>query len=116
MTIRMYEDDSNLHELKSLRLYALRVGRMFYLKYFCADDHPVLSTEKTMVEMARSKLLEQIYALPKSRMYHLKPHVESVIVKVAHEWLKKNLDDEDQLQKIIEEIKTEVGNLIPVFH
>lgn len=43
-----------------LPIYATRVARMIFLRHKCGEDHPTLVSEIALVEMARSRLREQI--------------------------------------------------------
>ena len=43
-----------------IEIYATRLSRLYYLKQLCYDEHPVLTTEIHLVEMAKAKLQEYI--------------------------------------------------------
>lgn len=75
-----------------LSVYSNRLARMLFLEMACGRDHPVLRSEITLVEMARSKLREQMLAssAPSDR-------VVTVIRTLVRSRLTELVRDEDDL-------------------
>jgi len=63
--------------------YATRLGRLCYLKYYCGPDHPVYITETHLVQMAESKLREQLYVLYGTRSNRHRVTLENKIKSIA---------------------------------
>jgi len=63
--------------------YATRLGRLCYLKYYCGPSHPVYVTETHLVQMAESKLREQLYIFYGTRLNQYRVTLENRIKSMA---------------------------------
>ncbi len=105
-------------ESDSLKLatktFAARYARLCFLRRRCNDDHPVLITEVQLVEIARTKLREQLlirYGSVGMQSRELK--ISVVIKSMARRCIESTLDDEFERDQVLELIES--GDLSEVF-
>lgn len=90
---------------RSMRTYACRLARLCFLKGHCHEpDHPVLQTEIQLVEMARSKLMEQVMMKfgPKSTGLE---SIEHELRAMAQCWISSSVDDEDEREIVMNRLE-----------
>jgi hypothetical protein len=112
MTIQMPQNDSNALDLRVVQVFASRVGRKCFLEHFCETDHPVLMTERELVEIARSKMLEQFIIHPQSNW----PALQKIMMRMARHWVASHVDDHETSDRILRRIKEEIVEIIPKIH
>lgn len=86
-----------------MRTYACRIARLCFLKGHCHEpDHPVLQTETQLVEMARSKLMEQVAMKfgPGTATGNLET-IENDLRTMAKGWICSSVDDEDEREVVM---------------
>lgn len=105
-------------EKKLIHTFALRLARKCFLQQFCQEDHPVLSTELHLIEMARSKLQEHILAtislkdLPKMR-----PIIEAQIRMIAKNRVLVYIEVDTHKDAVIQVLdKESLDDIFPSVH
>lgn len=101
-----------------VRTFALRLARRCLLEQLCPKDHPVLDTERQLVEMARSKLQEHL------TIFHSRDDFEIVaakmrtrIVELAEKKTRHQIDDDALCHAVINAIRMEnLDDLVPVLN
>ena len=75
--------------------YAIRLGRFCYLQHFCGDQHPVFLIETNLLQMAESKLREQLYVTyGVSRLDQTRVELEKNIRSMAKHNISEQIEDD----------------------
>lgn len=90
-----------------LKTFATRVARRFFLESLKLGDmgHPILTTEISLIAMAKSKLQENLLAtIGADGLLQARPEIERQIRHVAKGWISRQTSDgydtSDVLRKI----------------
>ncbi len=95
-------------------MFAIRLARRALLRRFCSADHPVLTIEEDLVEMARSKLQEHILShYLKEDAPGLEGAVRALMRAAAVEKASKFAEDESVRMELVEEVCSEpIGKML----
>lgn len=108
----------HLRNADALRVFAQRLARLMYLRRVCEPDHPVLSVENELIEMAKSKLQEYIFVnVPanQTKMYGIL--IQSWIKSIALERAVSSDEDDSVKERVMEAIMAEdLSKLVPFVH
>jgi hypothetical protein len=101
-----------------VRTFALRLARRCLLEQLCPADHPVLDTERHLVEMARSKLQEHlIVAYGPERFETAVVALKAEILEIAERKTFNQIDDDALCHAVIDAIRREdFDSLVPVLN
>lgn len=103
---------------EAFQVFTKRLARLMFLKQICEADHPVLSTERSLVEMAKTRLQEYVFihiSNDKIKMY--RPLIETWVRAVTLERV-MNYNEEDSIKEsVMRSIQIEnLSDLIPFVH
>ncbi len=81
---------------------------MCYLKHHCSSDHPILSTEVQLVDMARSKLQEELlFRTSVDALTRMRDDLEFEIRQAARDWILSRPMDEDVRASVLKAVDEE---------
>jgi hypothetical protein len=93
---------------RCLRRYATRFARFCLLRHRCPSDHPVLSTEVQLVDMARSKLQEELLSgLSVDGLARMRADLEFEIRQTARDWVLAQPVDGSVIAAVLEAVDRE---------
>lgn len=117
MTAHMYEERLGDLGAEVLKTFALRVARKCFLEHFCPPDHPVLSAEKDLVEVARSRMMEHLrMVFPGMKLSYVRPNVENIILQISRDRIAAHASDQDSRDSILGSVKEEISASFPTIH
>ena len=99
-------------DLEVIQTLASRIGRKCFLEHFCEASHPVLMTELELVEMARSKMIEQFIIHPQNDW----PMLQKAMTKIARHWISSHINDHEISNRILCKIKEDIAEIMPKIH
>jgi len=101
----------------SIKTYAARLARLYFLQHFCPDDHPVLNTEKQLIEIARSKLQEALLkTFSIEEILKMRPYVVWWIKSIAKIRACSHIDGEEARDAVTSSIDSEKFDDLFEFH
>jgi hypothetical protein len=101
----------------AVRTFALRIARKCFLQYWCSEDHPVLEVELCLVEMASSKLQEQLLIhYRRQELEALKVPLEAQIRLLARIRIGVWAEAEDVREDVLGALDREILNIFPSVH
>lgn len=94
--------------MEPLRTYATRFARLCYLRTVCPEDHPVVTTEKQLLDMARSKFQEAMFSkYDEDDVPGIRPILESEIRRLAKSGLEQQISDLETRRRVSSSIDEE---------
>jgi hypothetical protein len=95
-------------KMEPLRTYATRFARLCYLRTVCPEDHPVVKTEKHLLDMARSKFQEAMFSrYDEGEVPEIRPVLECAIRRLAKSGLEEQIPDADVRRRVSSSIDEE---------
>ncbi len=80
----------------SVKTYATRLARLYFLQHACSDDHPVLIAEQQLIEMARSKLQESLLvSFSVDEILKMRPYIAWWVKSIARIRACSHIDGKD---------------------
>lgn len=102
---------------KAVRVFAARLARKCFLEHCCSDEHPILSIERDLVEMARSKMMEQLLSIYRhGTLGSAQPAIIKMILKMARSRIASHVEDEEIQETIMQSVQSEIEVLFPSLH
>lgn len=100
----------------AVKTFALRVARLLLLRRHCGADHPVLSTEEDLVQMARSRLQEYVLAhVPE--VDEARASVDRAVRELATRKVLLDEEDVDRLDGLLEDLRAfPLDDIFPRVH
>ena len=84
-----------------METFSIRLARLAYLRHRCLEGHPVLSTEESLLEMARSKLREHLWShYSPEELRAARPDLEAQIRRLARLKTISQVGDEEVRESI----------------
>lgn len=78
-----------------ISVYAGRLGRLCYLQHFCGVDHPVYTTEIHLLQIAESKLREELLSQHSvENLQYSRDKIEFKIKNLAKHHISSQIDDD----------------------
>lgn len=102
--------------VEAVRTFALRVARLMIIRQHCQGDHPILSIEEDLVQMARSRLQEYILvSIPRDAETRLA--VSQAVLEVVSRRIQMDEEDPVRLSRIFEDLQSfPLDDIFPRVH